>query len=81
MKCTTLLMAVGRGPKQPLATVDEHSENGDSILAAAEVSALSDQIKAGVDPARVVFTREERTDAEDTQPQPKATETPAKRRR
>lgn len=79
MKCTTLFMAVGRGPRQPLSTVDEHTSEGERVLAAAEVSALSDQIKSGVDPTRVVFTREERDGCEDTAPV--AQEKPAVKRK
>lgn len=78
MKCTTLFMAVGRGPKQPLATVDEHTPDGDAVLTAYKQNALADQIRAGVDPSRVVFDTEKR-DAEDTAPAPE--EKPAAKRK
>jgi hypothetical protein len=79
MKSTTLFMTVGRGPKQPLSSVDEHTPNADTVLSAREVAALSDQIKAGVDPSRVVFEREERDGCEDTAPV--AQEKPAAKRK
>jgi hypothetical protein len=81
MKCTTLFMAVGRGPKQPLASVDEHTPNGDEVLTARQSSALADQIKAGVDPSRISFEREERDGCEDTQAVAQEKPAAAKRKR
>lgn len=60
MKVTTLCMTVGRGPKIPLVSVDDTTENGASIMEAHQQIALAEKIKAGNDPNRISFTEEVR---------------------
>jgi len=58
MSHITLFKSVGRAAPQPVCTVDSSLPNAENILQVQQSKTLGDLIAGGVDPTRVIFTRE-----------------------